>query len=90
MGQEIADTRFSQEDFARFGRRLAEETQRARQAYADGEFADQQCVAGFELEAWLIDRNFYPSPCNQAFLARLADPLVVPELSRFNLSLIHI
>lgn len=85
MGQEIADTRFSQDDFARFGRRLAEETQRARQAYADGEFADQQCVAGFELEAWLIDRNFYPAPCNQTFLARLADPLVVPELSRFNI-----
>lgn len=87
MGQEIADTRFSDEDFARFGRCLAQETQRARQAYANGEFAQGGCVAGFELEAWLIDRNFYPVGCNQAFLARLNDPLVVPELSRFNIEL---
>lgn len=87
MGQEIAETRFSEDDFARFGRRLAYETQRARRAYADGEFAEAGCVAGFELEAWLIDRNFYPVACNQAFLARLADPLVVPELSRFNIEL---
>ena len=87
MGQEITETRFSEDDFARFGRRLAYETQRARQAWADGEFAEAGCVAGFELEAWLIDRNFYPVACNQAFLARLADPLVVPELSRFNIEL---
>jgi len=87
MGQEIADTRFSADDFARFGRRLAAETQRAHQAYADGEFADAGHVAGFELEAWLIDRNFFPVACNQAFLARMNDPLVVPELSRFNIEL---
>jgi hypothetical protein len=87
MGQEIAETRFSQDDFARFGRCLVDETGRARQAFADGEFADDGRVAGFELEAWLIDRNFFPIGCNQAFLARLNDPLVVPELSRFNIEL---
>ncbi len=87
MGQEITGTQFSTDDFARFGGCLARETQRARQAFADGEFADAGHVAGFELEAWLIDRNFYPVGCNQAFLARLADPLVVPELARFNIEI---
>lgn len=87
MGQEIADTRFCDEDFTRFGRLLADETQRARHAYSEGVFADDEWVAGFELEAWLIDRNFYPIGCNQAFLARMNDPLVVPELSRFNIEL---
>lgn len=87
MGQEIAETRFSQHDFVRFGQRLACETQRASEAYAAGEFAENQRVAGLELEAWLIDRNFYPVACNQAFLARMNDPLVVPELSRFNIEL---
>jgi len=87
MGQEITGTQFSEDDFVRFGRRLAFETQRARQAFAAGEFAQDGHVAGFELEAWLIDRNFYPVGCNQAFLARMADPLVVPELSRFNIEI---
>ena len=72
MGQEIPDTQFSADAYARFGRRLAYETQRARHAYAEGEFADAGHVAGFELEAWLIDRHFAPIACNQAFLARLA------------------
>ena len=85
MGQEIAETLFSQDDFACFGRHLVDETGRARQAFADGQFADDGRVAGFELEAWLIDRNLFPVGCNQAFLARLNDPLVVPELSRFNI-----
>ena len=87
MGQEIPDTQFSADAHARFGRRLAYETQRARQAYAEGEFAEAGHVAGFELEAWLIDRHFAPVACNQAFLARMADPFVVPELSRFNIEI---
>lgn len=87
MGQEISDTRFTADDLVRFEQRLEEETQRARQAFADGAFALSGRVAGFELEAWLVDRNLYPVPCNQSFLARMADPLVVPELSRFNIEL---
>jgi hypothetical protein len=87
MGQEIAAARFSQDDFASFARRLADETKHAREAFAAGEFAEGERVAGLELEAWLIDRNFYPVACNQAFLARMNDPLVVPELSRFNIEL---
>ncbi|MCC7413257.1 MAG: glutamate--cysteine ligase, partial [Gammaproteobacteria bacterium] len=44
-------------------------------------------VGGFELEAWLLDRHFFPNPINQADLARLHHPLVVPELSTFNVEL---
>lgn len=87
MGQDIGDTRFGDEERLRFAQRLADETQRARSAYAAGEFSRTGRVAGFELEAWLVDRNFYPVPCNQSFLARMADPLVVAELSRFNIEL---
>src|SRR5690606_2027598 len=32
-------------------------------------------------------RNFFPVAENERFLARLAHPLVVPELSRFNVEL---
>jgi hypothetical protein len=87
MGQEIATSRFSADDFARFRACLADETRLARDTFAHGGFAAGGRVAGFELEAWLLDRNFFPSPCNQSFLARIADPLVVAELSRFNIEL---
>jgi gamma-glutamyl:cysteine ligase YbdK (ATP-grasp superfamily) len=44
-------------------------------------------VCGLELEAWLIDGDAMPAPCNQAFLDKIGDPLVVPELARFNVEL---
>ena len=87
MGQEIDRTRYSEADFQRFQRQLARETDELL-AFADsGGFADERLVAGLELEAWLLDHAGYPSPINQAYLARLANPLVVPELSRFNVEL---
>jgi hypothetical protein len=46
-----------------------------------------ELVAGFELEAWLIDEKLLPVPGNVSFLARMASPLVVPELSQFNVEL---
>lgn len=87
MGQEISATCFTADDTRCFHQRLEHETQLAQQRFAQGGFAAAGRVAGFELEAWLIDRNHFPAPCNQRFLERLADPLVVPELSRFNIEL---
>ncbi|MBL8396498.1 MAG: glutamate--cysteine ligase [Candidatus Accumulibacter sp.] len=87
MGKEIDSNGFTTDDFVRFNGRLAEETKHAQQAYFRGGFASQEVVAGFELEAWLIDENLLPVPRNVSFLARMASPLVVPELSRFNVEL---
>ena len=87
MGQEISHTRFTPEDTERFAGRLRRETRLARETFAQGGFASDATVAGFEMEAWLLDRNFFPVPCNQSFLARMADPMVVAELSRFNIEL---
>ncbi len=44
-------------------------------------------MAGYELEAWLLDCDGNPAPCNEEFLAHLKDPLVVPELAKFNVEL---
>jgi gamma-glutamylcysteine synthetase len=87
MGQDISQTQFTSADTTRFQQRLADETRLAQQTFQQGGFAREGHVAGFELEAWLVDRNLYPVPCNQAFLQRMADPLVVAELSRFNIEL---
>ena len=87
MGQEISHSHFSNADRSRFDEQLQIETQLARDMFARGAFSSSGPVAGFELEAWLLDHNCYPTPCNESFLARLDDPLVVPELSRFNVEL---
>jgi hypothetical protein len=87
MGQEIDKIRFSPEDFRAFEEKLAEETALLRRDLAAGRFAESGYVGGFELESWLIDHNYFPAPINQEYLARLNDPLVVPELSTFNVEL---
>lgn len=87
MGQEIDRTHFSETDSRQFASRLAEETA-ALQSFAEaGGFSDARYVAGFELEAWLLDHAGRPNPINETYLRALNDPLVVPELSRFNVEL---
>jgi gamma-glutamyl:cysteine ligase YbdK (ATP-grasp superfamily) len=84
MGQEITGVHFSKDDFAKFHKRLCEETELLKQYFQDNRFTDSQPVSGFELEAWLIDRRFNPCPQNAEFIREFASPLVTPELASFN------
>ena len=87
MGQEIHRIHFYPEDFARFESRLAEETELLGEWLRSGRFSRSGYVGGFELESWLIDRNYFPTPTNESYLERLSNPLVVPELSKFNVEI---
>jgi len=87
MGQEIGGREFSEEDFARFRSRLAQETGSLRETFAANRCSNAGPFIGLELEVWLIDHNFFPAPHNQSFLERLADPSVVAELSQFNIEI---
>lgn len=87
MGQEITRRDFSRADFQQFHARLADETATLMSDAARGRFDDRRLTAGFELEAWLLDHAGFPNAVNATFLERLADPLVVPELSCFNVEL---
>jgi hypothetical protein len=87
MGQEISDSRFSPEHFAEFRLRLADETKLLGEWLKAGHLRSPEPVGGFELEAWLIDSHGLPAPINDAFLKDLDHPLVVPELSTFNVEL---
>jgi len=87
MGQEIDRTRFEPEDYIRFGACLAEETALLAEQEHSGQLSEDCCLIGFEVEAWLVDRHLLPAPRNVEFLAALDNPLVVPELSRFNVEL---
>jgi len=87
VGREVGRLSFEPADFERFSAALARETDALQRMLGAGAFAEGPFVAGFELEAWLVDRAGDPAPLNESFLERLDDPLVVPELSRFNVEL---
>jgi len=87
MGQEIATSRFTQQDFTAFGKKLAEETSLLERYFREGSFSRDHGVGGFELEAWIVDADLRPAPINERYLARLGDPLVGAELALFNIEL---
>jgi len=84
MGQEIRDTHFSREDFETYRQRLRDETELLGRWFAEDRFDPGGPVAGFELEAWLVDEALRPAPENARFIERLGSPLVFPELATFN------
>ena len=84
MGDNIDKAEFSAEDFQAFELRLRAETGILRDLDARQAFSQEGYVVGFEVEAWLLDHGGAPSPINTRLLEAVADPLVVPELSRFN------
>ena len=57
MGQEIDTIRFSTQDFKDYRTRLREETALLSHWVAEGNFSERGAVAGFELEAWLVDKS---------------------------------
>ncbi|MFO7640371.1 MAG: glutamate--cysteine ligase [Candidatus Competibacteraceae bacterium] len=87
MGQEISQYHFARRDFRRFRLRLRQETAMLTDWFREARFAPVGGIGGFEIEAWLVDQHGQPAPLNQRFLERLGDPLVVPELSVFNIEL---
>lgn len=84
MGQEIHKTEFDERDFAEFSRRLEEETAILKRWFKDKAFERDISSCGFELEAWLVDKDKNPAPHCIPFLENLQNPQAVPELSLFN------
>ncbi|MDT8387735.1 MAG: glutamate--cysteine ligase [Thiogranum sp.] len=87
MGDEIAQTHFTAADFAAFEESLADETRLLGQLFEERRFSERGPMCGLEIEAWLIDARGQPAPVNQQFLQQLDNPMVVPELAKFNVEL---
>lgn len=85
MGQEIVTQYFRKQDFDRYGARLHDEMALLRQWFAEGRFATGGATGGYEVEAWLVDPAGRPAAINESFLRSMNNPLVVPELSSFNI-----
>jgi len=83
MGREISEK--ERLDETEFRRRLRDETRCLMGWFKGGEFEHPDTPSiGLELEAWLVDRDGLPASQNLAFLERLDDPHVVPELAAYN------
>ncbi len=87
MGQEISFSEFDRGDFDRFYQKLKLETQLLRNIIDKNGFSKRSPVAGFEIEAWILDRALQPSPINEYFLKTLNHPLAFEELAKFNIEL---
>lgn len=90
MGEEIKSSHFTLSDFTRFEEALKDETELLRGCFNDRRFVESHPVAGYELETWLVDKDFNPYPCNDRFLSSLDESMaqwIVPELARFNIEL---
>jgi hypothetical protein len=87
MGQEITQTSFSSEDEKVFHAKLKEETKILKRYFDQNAFNSGDSYCGLELEAWLVTEDFVPSPTSDQYIEKLAHPLVVPEISKFNFEL---
>jgi gamma-glutamyl:cysteine ligase YbdK (ATP-grasp superfamily) len=87
VGQEIDTVQFKARDFNQYTKRLQRETELLAEWARTGKLSSRGPVAGFELEAWLVDENLQPAPINKAVIEAMADPFATLELAQFNIEL---
>lgn len=87
MGEEIQYTRFNKTDYHQFHAKLRQETALLESWFKDKRFSNAALMAGYELEAWLIDDDAKPVAINDVFLNKADNDLLSPELARFNIEL---
>jgi hypothetical protein len=87
MGEEIQYSHFNKTDYQQFVSELREETALLKSWFDDHRFSTSALMAGYELEAWLINRTGNPVAINKEFLEQADNPLLSPELAKFNIEL---
>ena len=84
MGQEISEARFEKGDHETYLSRLRAETTFLETIFKNRSFSNADPVGGYELEAWIVDKDLNPAPINDQYIKQLSDPMVSPELANFN------
>ena len=87
MGEEIQYSRFTKTDYQKFSSRLKQETALVKNWFETNRFSSASLMAGYELEAWLIDKTGNPVAINESFLKKANNDLLSPELAKFNVEL---
>ncbi|MGZ5029299.1 MAG: glutamate--cysteine ligase [Methylobacter sp.] len=84
MGQEVHTEVYQLADFELFRQRLAMETKLLERLIIKGACSEYGPIAGFEIEAWLLDDDMHPAPCNASYLSSFNNRLASAELAKFN------
>lgn len=87
MGDEINSQHFTEQDVVDYQRHLIDETRLLSDWFENNTLSSSGNMSGFELEVWIVDRNYKPIPINEAYLKKLNSDWVSPELSLFNIEL---
>ena len=87
MGEEITARSFDQAAYSQFNSNLSAETSLLNEWLLSERLDDKRAFGGFEQEAWLVDKVFYPAPLNEKFIATAKSELVSAELAKFNIEL---
>lgn len=87
MGEEIQYSRFNKSDYQKFSLLLKSETELLKSWFENHKFSNAPLMAGYELETWLINNSAKPVAINEAFLKKANNPLLSPELAKFNIEL---
>ena len=87
MGQEISSSEFDNRDFDSFYKKLKSETELLKSMIEKNACSTRAPVAGFEIEAWILDKDMQPAPINNHFLDTFNNPLAFEELAKFNIEL---
>jgi len=85
VGQEISKADFNEKDFHTFQKQLQQQTATLSEWFAQKRFVNREKMAGFELEACLVDKHCQPVCVNQALLEAMAVDYLSPELAAFNI-----
>ncbi len=87
MGEEIQYSHFNKSDYRQFESHLKQETALLKSWFDNEKFSSSSLMAGYELEAWLINQTGNPAAINESFLKLANNELLSPELAKFNIEL---
>ncbi len=87
MGEEIKYSHFNKADYQQFFSHLEKETMLLKSWFDNHRFSSSPLMAGYELEAWLINKTGHPVAINDDFLGLADNALLSPELAKFNIEL---
>ena len=85
MGRLVESQTFTEADFQQFSLRINQQLDRLRQVLAEPGFGVGDPSLGAELEMYLVDDHYLPSPVNDKLMALANDPQLTYELNRYNL-----
>lgn len=85
MGTDIPQTRFTADDYKRFGLRLEQNLTQLREQLAVPGFGEGPGSLGAELEIYIVDQDGRPLHLNEELQTDAADPQLTLELNRYNL-----